>query len=312
MRIALHLAKRRADDHLEAQIRRRGVARQTEHGRAVHDAEGLRFARAHVHRDHEQLTCGVDDLLDEIVVAVRRATARNHKVIVGSGCHDGRLKPFEVVSGNGQHRWNSTCINGASSQRIAVRVANLALHGHLGRLHELRARGDDGDLGTTVRLHARDTTARQEANTRRMYDLTRVHDNFARLGLFTGAANVVPRLCGLRERHAAPLAPVARDHVDDFVLDDGVGRSGKWGAGHDAHALAILDRPIVEATCGNLGDDVQLHRGFRTCRRKLGLAHRKAVHGSMGERRNVDIARQVLCRHAPDDVEHAHFFYVKR
>ena len=55
MREPLHLAQRGADYHLEADIGRRRVPWQTEHGRALHNAERLRFAGTHVHRGHEQL-----------------------------------------------------------------------------------------------------------------------------------------------------------------------------------------------------------------------------------------------------------------
>ena len=67
---ALHFEQARANDELEAHIGGSWVAGQTEHRRAVDDAECLGFARAHVHGGHEQFACAFHDGLDEVEVAV--------------------------------------------------------------------------------------------------------------------------------------------------------------------------------------------------------------------------------------------------
>ena len=50
----------------EAHIGGSWVAGQARHRRAIDDAEGLGFARTHVHSGHEQFACAFYDGLDEV------------------------------------------------------------------------------------------------------------------------------------------------------------------------------------------------------------------------------------------------------
>ena len=137
MRIALHLAQRGADDHLEAEEGRRRVAGKAEYGRAVDDAERLRFARAHVHRGHEQIAGVINNLLDEVVIAVGGAATGDDEIVIGRGSRDGCTQPVEIVGRDGQNRGNGTRVDGARRQCVAVGIADLALRGHFSWLDQL-------------------------------------------------------------------------------------------------------------------------------------------------------------------------------
>ncbi len=108
------------------------------------------------------------------------------------------------------------------------------------------------------------------------------------------------------ERHDGAWAPVAFHHVDDLVLHHGVGVVGQLGTRHDAHALACGDGARVHAARADLRDDGQLHRILLSRALDIRRMEGEAVHGRVSERRDVDVAAQILRRDAPDRVENRH------
>ena len=145
-----------------------------------------------------------------------------------------------------------------------------------------------------------------------MDDLTRLNDHFASLGLFPSRADVVAHGSRFREGNAASLAPIALHDAYDLVFHNGIGGVGKRCAGHDAHALSVADLSLVEASRRNLRNHVELNRRIGSCACKLRGPHGEAVHGRMIERCYVDVAGQILCRNAPDHLEHAHFLHIQK
>ena len=69
--------------------------------------------------------------------------------------------------------------------------------------------------------------------------------------------------------------------LDVLLNDDGVGAVGHRRAGEDAHRLARTDSALESAAGGGFAD----HRQGRGRRRRIGRAHRVAVHGGVGKRR---------------------------
>ena len=304
MRVALHLAQRRADDHLEPHVGRSRVPRQPEDGRALHDAERLRLAGSHVHGGHEQFAQVFHHRLDEVEIAVGGASARDDEIVVARRlAHHLRERLVRVLH-DGQDGGHAARRLHARRQRVAVGVADLAGRGQLVGIHQFRADGGHRHARPAVGGHVQDAASGQKPDAGRADDLPRFDDDLARLRFLARFADVRPRLRRMRERHAASRLAVAGDHADYLVLHHGVGVVGHRRARHDAHALAGRHRPVVGFARRHFRDHVQLDGRVFGSRGQVGRAHGEPVHGRMGERRDVDVAAKVRRRHAPHGVEY--------
>ena len=308
----MHGAQRRTDDQLEAHVGRGRVARQPEHRRAVHQTESLGLARAHVHRGHLKLAQIGHDRLDEIVVAVGRATRGHHEVVLARGRIHGRAQSLVGVLHDGKDVGHRPGPARAGGHGIAVGIADLAGTGHLGGRHQLAARGNDGHARTPAHRNLQHAAAGQKAHARSADHLAGSHDHLAGPSLLACGADVGPHLRRRRERHRRARAPVAFHHGHDLVLHHGIGVVGQAGAGHDAHALPRSYDARKHISGTDLGNHAQGHGRLFGGRADFGGPQGKAVHGRMGEGGHVDVARQIGRSHSAHSIKQPHLFHIRR
>src|SRR5918993_1052084 len=121
-----------------------------------------------------------------------------------------------------------------------------------------------------------------------------------------GAPDVVPRLRGVADLH--PVGPAGQGAVATFGPldhDHGVGTLRDRGAGEDAHCLARSERAGGRVPGGDLGND---RKDDRRLGRPGGIDRPQgvAVHGRVGERRDVPGGGDDAGEHAPTRLGHGH------
>ena len=110
----------------------------------------------------------------------------NHLLIIGRNAKEHRL-------GAGIERFGH--------QRRGVGIANLTARRQFTRRDQLRAQRDNAHARSGMDLHARVTSACQQASTGRGHNLAGAHHDVAGMGLLGGRANVLPHLGRRREAH---------------------------------------------------------------------------------------------------------------
>ena len=240
-----------------------------------------RFARAHVHAGHKQFTGLLDAGLDEVEVAIGRAAARDHEVVLAHRFEHRDLQGLERILHDGQHGGKRARGAGGRGQRIAVGIADLARGGNLGGRHELAADGDDGHTRTARGGNLGHAAAGQKAHAGGVDDLAGANDGLAGARLLARFAHVTAQLGRRLEGDAAAGAAVAFHVAHDLVLHHGVGGRGQRRAGHDAHACALGDVALEGVSGGNLRDNVQRRviRGLRTAAGRRAWQTRPWRHG---------------------------------
>lgn len=118
-----------------------------------------------------------------------------------------------------------------------------------------------------------------------------------------------PTFVGAENDTTEPGLPVAFHDAHDLVLHYSVGIGGQAGAGHDAHAFAVVYGSLEHISGTDLGNDPQGRRSLLGSLGDLGSAQGEAVHGRMREGRNIDVACLIGRHHTPDGIEQLHRFH---
>ena len=136
--------------------------------------------------------------------------------------------------------------------------------------------------------------------------------HFATRDLFACFTDVAAQRRRFRERNARSRTAIASFVIDQLVFDDRIGASGHGSARHDTHAFIMCQIAFIGGTSGDLRNDLQLHRSIYCCAFDLCCFEREAIHGCMGERRDIDIAGEVFGSHAPYRINKTHLLNFKR
>jgi hypothetical protein len=289
-------AQGRTDQQLEHHEAGDGVARQPVQRGPGGQPERLGHAGLHGHPEAAHVAEGGQDLLGVVAVAHRHPARGHHQVALGGGQGEPAAQGHRVVAELAAAERLGPGRPGLGDQQPGVRVADLAGPERVARVDQLVAGGHHRHPGPWMDRYELAADRGEHADGRRVQQLAPLEDDGA-------TADV---LAGLADEPAGPGVQPDQDGValDAGLLDrhDRVGARRQRPAGHDAGRAARLDGGQPAGAGEDLAGDPKADRRVLAGAGQVGRPDREAVHGRVGERRQVLGGGDVGGEHAAEGV----------
>src|SRR5512137_2377445 len=187
---------------------------------------------------------------------------------------------------------------------VAVGVANLArLPGRV-RLDDLVAGGQDGHPRPAVDGDVGAAQRRQHADLRWPENGPALQDHLAGPNVLAGGADVL--VVGVTLEDQDLVAVTLHFFKGHYYL--GAGRDGR--AGHNAYRRAGWDRPVHDIAGGQVGDDAQAARGVGPGAAGVLAVQGVAVHGGVGQGRDVHLGDYLLSQKPVERVQDGYLLWL--
>jgi hypothetical protein len=276
----------------EGHHHRDGIPRQPRESRAAHLAERDRPARLDRKPPEEQRPRRLDRRLHVVLLAGRDATRGQQQVVRGRSLGKRGGHGVSAIRQDAEIGDRAAETRQRRVQREAVAVIDLQRRkGRAGR-SELVAGREQRDA--QPRAHGEAVPPKR----RRQADILRAQQTPGRQGE-RAPRHVLARRARIRpalEPRAQPHAAVGQ-RLGILLHHHRVRTLGHRRAGEDADRLARADRTAERLTGGHTGTDGEDRVPIG---REIGVAHGVAVHGAVGEGRQIGRGDQVLGEDAPD------------